>query len=417
LKRFFFFAILLCFQITVSARNLLGYETLVNMQEQKGQTFLSLMKNTIKPALDQYATEGFQVVDGKTVARLIRSVDQKVSEKAIRAAGDIASLKSLADHLNQEYEMITFYELPDAIQKAGFSGGRFDLSTFFALVSGGGVAVQFDQNNISYNVNYGTGEYEKDEMTGRSYGEAPKRLALDASDKHYLQMLENYVRADQQNIGQFYKTILQVLLNSDASGFPRISLAGQAVATDFLAVYIAEQDRHLMADLKSHPWDEALLEVTLLSAFHSGQETVMVMYGGELTGTTLQQAHGCSTEERKEKDASMIDYWQFSTSSDPANCRRSGINITRKDFRALGAMITEFQRQKNPSLISRIERRLGLRQQSQNLFADLSRFLINDKTPQQLDRETLKLADDFTTLLLEVRDQAEETTQAIVADR
>ncbi|MEQ1722949.1 MAG: hypothetical protein ABL930_07210 [Pseudobdellovibrio sp.] len=414
MKNLLLISLLLLSSLSFAAKNdggLLNYSTVVDITANKGTTFFALMENVIKPSLDEYATEGFVVANGKTVLAALKNVDAKVSAKAIRAAGSQAALKQLADDLNSSGEKITFYDLPQAIADAGISAGRYDLATFLALVSGGGVALKISDNSFAYNVNYGTGEFEKDEMTGRSFGEAPGRMALDASDKHYLQILEKYVRADGENSEEFYKSILQILLNSDASGFENISEEGQAVASDFIAVYTAEQDRHLMAELKNHHWDEALLEVTLLSSFHGGQKNVMIMYNGELTSTTLAQTPGCNEEERSEKKASMIDYWQFSTSTDPASCNRSGINITRRDFRSLGTLISNYQRENNPELVENVERHFQGVKTGGNLYAQLSDFLINYDTPKKLDKKTLQLANDFTAFLMQVRKDANKISQ------
>lgn len=401
------------FTQAASARNLLEYTEVIQVSDYKGQTFLSLMKEAIKPALDEKATGGFQVASGDEVAARWKLVESKVAKKAISAAGSLANLRELADQLHDEYESISFYDLPAAIASAGYPKGQYDLATFLSLVSHGGVAVQFDRYNISYNVNYGTGENQNDERTGRSFGESHDRYALDASDKHYLSILQDYVQESPDNLEQFYTTLLSTLLNSDTTGFNKITKAGQAVATDFLAVYIAEQDRHLMSNFTKHPWDEALLEVTLLAAFHAGQEKIHIMYGGELTDVTHAQTTGCSEVDPREKEASLVDYWQFSSSTDPANCSRSGINITRKDFRALGAKITAHQREVNPALVKKIEKLLGVKN-SRNLFADLSGLIINLETPDQLNEETLELVQEFTQFLMEARDSAEDLTQQMV---
>jgi hypothetical protein len=144
-----------------------------------------------------------------------------------------------------------------------------------------------------YNVNYGIGSQPKDEMTGRSFSAGPTRKADDVSDKNYLLSLEKYTRDQDEDISEFYRTLLQILVNVDSSGYAKISDEGQTVLTDFTAVYTAEEDRHLMSNLKTHHWDVALLEVTLLSAFHSGQDKIMVMYEGELTDSVFNQTPGC----------------------------------------------------------------------------------------------------------------------------
>ncbi len=396
-----------------SSKTTLPYSTIIDIGDYRGSTFFSLMLKTVKPALDSYAINGFKVVDGDAVEAALSKVDKKVSTNAIRAAGSVEKLKQIADVLASSGRSYTFYELPDAIAQAGGSTGRFGLATFYALVSGGGVAVKMVDGTYAYNVNYGTGQTAKDEMTGRSFGEAPGRYALDASDAHYLTTLEAYVRSAGSSVESFYASILDILINNDTSRFAEISNEGQAVASDFIAVYVAEQDRHLMANLQTHHWDAALLEVTLLSAFHAGQKEVAVMYDQQLTTRTKKQDDGCSTEEKVDKKAGMVDYWQFSKSTDPQNCNRSGINVTRKEFRLLGRMITEFERKRNPKLVSSIEHHLDGVQLSGNIFADLSSFLINYKTPHQLDGKTLELASDYAKFLMQVRADADDITKYI----
>ena len=392
---------------------LLKYSTVIDVSANKGSTYFSLMENTIKPALDQYATDGFKIANGKTVAAALKKVDSKVAGNAVRAAGDQDNLIAIADSLSEE-DAMTFYDLPDAISKAGKVSDRYGLSTFLALVSGGGVAVKIDDKNTAYNVNYGTGETDKDEMTGRSFGEGPVHMASDASDKFYLQTLENYVRTEGDNIAVFYQSILEILTNNDSSHYQNISAEGQTLATDFLAVYTAEQDRHLMAKLKSHHWDAALLEVTLLSAFHAGQKSIMIMYDGELTSETKKQAPGCDETDRPAKKASLVDYWQFSSSTDPASCKRSGINVTRKEFRRLGGAISRYERENNPEIVANVERHFKNIKTGGNLFAELSDFLINYSTPEKLDKKSLTLAADFTAFLMQAKKDANKASAVII---
>jgi hypothetical protein len=392
----------------------LGYNTVVNIGSHKGQTFFVTMQKEIKPKLDRYATHGFQVVSGNTALERLKKVDKKVYNKAIRAAGSEANVKKIADELTKD-SSVTFYDLPQAIMQVGIGGGAYDLSTIYALLSGGGVAVRIEDGSYAYNVNYGTGDVAKDEMTGRSFGEAPGRLALDASDAHYLTILEKYVRNAGEGSRHFYHALLKILMNSDPADFGQISNEGKAVASDFVAVYIAEQDRHLMADLQSHHWDVALLEVTLLSALHAGQSEVAVMYRDKLTSRTLKQQNGCATTQAPEQKASMVDYWQFSTNTDPSGCNRSGINPTKREFRKLGRLITQFERQKHPQLVKKIENNMGSIQKSGNVFADLSTYLISFQAPRNMSAKQMELAEDFAEFLMQVRADADEISASIKA--
>ncbi len=399
--------------ILVHSEAQLKYPSVVDISKYKGQTYLSLMREVIKPEFDRISKEGFYITSGQEAVAALSKVDTKVSNKALKAAGSPQKLKAVVDALSSQNEKVTFYELPQLLSNQGIGSGRYDLTTYIGLISGGGVAVHINADNVAYNVNYGSGQIDKDEMTGRSFGEAPGRRALDASDKHYLQILEKYVRTDGQNIEIFYRSILSILTNNDVSEYSKISAAGQAVATDFLAVYTAEQDRHLMSNLKKHAWDEALLEVTLLSAFHAGQNQLMLMYNGELTDTTYKQTTGCNTDSKISKKASLIDYWQFSKSTDPTSCSRSGINVTRRDFRNLGAAITSFQRRKNPALVAKVERHFKSSKYKSNLFAQLSNFLISTNAARSLTSENLSLAEDFTAFLMQAKSDANLTTQYI----
>lgn len=274
------------------------------------------------------------------------------------------------------------------------------------LVSGGGLAIKIDGKNTNYHVNYGDGTHDKDEMTGRSFGEAPSHKASDASDKFYLNSLEKYVRGNRENSINFYRSLLQIVVNSDPTGFDQISPEGQTVASDFLSVYTAEQVRHLMADLRRHPWDEALLEVTLLAAFHAGQNKIQVMYNGKLTENTNPQTSGCDPKDARLRPASLTDYWQFSRSPDPKSCRRSGINVTRKDFRALEKEITKRIYAQKPELVKKVESHFQGIKITGNVFADFSSYVINNNTPS-LIADGDALVEDFLAFLQEVQRSAE----------
>ncbi len=400
----------------------LNYQTVVDIGSYKGTTFFSLMQKVIKPALDRYADDGFYVVNGAGVADVLERVDKKVARNAVAAAGTVERLQSIANQLAASGARINFHNLPAAIGQIDPSVSRFDLQEFFGLASGGGVAVRVMDGVYAYNVNYGTGLVQMDAQSGRSFGEAAGRLARDASDADYLQMLERYVRSSGNNVASFYQSILEILTNNDVSGFSKISDDGKIVASDFLAVYVAEQDRHLMVNLQSQHWDRALLEVTLLSAFHAGQDQIYVMYNDRLTNATYKQARNCVVPNvppspKIAKVAGMIDYWQFSSNTDDKNCKRSGINLTNQQFRKLGRLITQYERQAHPELVKEVERHLDGIQLSDNLLADLSNFLIRYQTPKSLDAKTLELPADFTRFLMQVRTDANAITTSILQNQ
>jgi hypothetical protein len=390
----------------VSQARLLDAQVVLKAQALKGQTYFTLMKETVKPKLDAIATKGFSPVDGREAVGVLANVGKKVSSGAMRAAGDRETLAAVADGLDGR--TVTFYDLPAAIAKVNRSVSRYDLTTYLALASGAGVAIELDENNTFYNVNYGTGSVEKDEMTGRSFSETPLHKADDISDKSYLKGLEDLIRGEDHQT-DFYELVLQGLVNCDFSGYANLSDLGQSVATDFFAIYTAEQDRHLMADLKAHAWDAALLEVTLLSSLHGGQDKIALLVKGEMKDIVQNQIR-CGQSDGKIRAASLIDYWQFTTNPDPKSCGRSGINITKRDFRALGLAISKYEREHNPEIVANVERHFEGVRTGGNVFAELSSYLISDKAPRSMGRSGQQLVKDMLVFLEQVHADANEIT-------
>ncbi len=394
--------------VNSAPRSSLAFKTEVDINQFRGTTFLTVMKEQIKPALDQYAEHGYIIASPDTILAALDQVSAKVRMGALKAAGGIENLRIVVTAL--QGQLVNLYDLPAKISATKIAVvNRYNLSTFLALASGGGVEVRLNQEDCCFNVNYGTGKTKKDEMTGRSFGEAPNHLADDASDKSYLKALQAYVESAGLKNNDFFKSLLQILTDSDTSGLKNVSPDGQAVMSDFTAIYVAEQDRHLMSGLKTHAWDVALLEVTLLSAFHSGQKKFMVMFDGILSAKVPKQAPGGEARNII-KDADMTDYWQFSSNPDPASKNRSGINVSKKDFRALGTLISDFMRTEHADLVQNVERHFVGIKTGGNIFAELSSFLINDKTPRSLENAE-QLSTDFAIFLAKVQERAEKITQ------
>ncbi|MEQ1876600.1 MAG: hypothetical protein ABL958_08135 [Bdellovibrionia bacterium] len=390
-----------------------GTENTIDLNDHRGQTYYTFMKETVFPRLKDIATNGFKVADTATVMDSLGKVSDKVAAAAIKAAGNEANLEKILGEL--EGKNATVYDLHDKIRAAVTKlkiKGRVDqykLSTFIALASGGGLAIRVDANNIAYNVNYGRGDKDKDRQTGRSFGEGPERKAEDASDKNYLKMLQDHVF--NENPAPFYTTLFKLLLDNDVRGYSKVSPLGQTVLTDFKAVYTAEADRGLMPG-RPLRWEEALFEVTLLAAFHSGQESVKIMYGGELRAKVPKQAPGGELDPSRTQDSSMIDYWQFSKQDGSS---RSGINITRRDFTLLGKHISDYMRKNHTELIENVERHLGDLDSGLkgNVFAELSGFLVNKDTPKSLTRKTNAITEDVILFLEKVKEEAGNITEWI----
>lgn len=382
------------------------------MSEYSGKTYLTFMQEVIKPALDSVAENGYRMVDGQTVERVYRAVDKKV-QRAVDNNGGLAKVKKIADRL--QGRLVTLSSLPEEIAKVDRSVDRFKLATFLGLASGGGVAIRYHENNYAYNVHYDTTE----QRSGRSYGVGPTRLANDASDKAYLDDIEKYAKnGGKRNLPQFYRALLQTLLNGDPTNYAKVSDAGQTVLTDFLAVFTAEQARNLMDGSIDIHWDAALLEVTLLASFHAGQTSFKLYYrepGTESVSFTdkVHQQTPCALPD-KTRRASMRDYWQFSRNIDnEENCRRSGINITKGEFRKLGEKITSYMFRYHPDLALRVRKSMDVDSQVDNLYLALSEHLINESTPRRLGFKGEEIVEAWVAFLSQVTKSADDISQGL----
>jgi hypothetical protein len=183
------------------------------------------------------------------------------------------------------------------------------------LASGSGTLVKIDGANYYYNVGY----QKPNVKTGRSYGAATGRSLLDPSDKEYLTEMASYLKpATTPDASPFFTAILKVLTNCDASDFAGLPTNAQVTATDFMTIYTAELDRHVMVQLvpSTHPWEIDLAEVTFLTSY--GAASGLVMKNGALVPGTA------------------VAYFGVGTSG-------SGIGETRKDFMKLATRITTFE--------------------------------------------------------------------------
>lgn len=404
---------------TFASEGKLGCDDVIDISESKGQTYLTFMQETVAPALNDLATNGYTLKGAEDVKNALENVESKVSKKAISSAGTKEGLLSLASKL--EGKNVTLYTLPSLIAKFAPRSDRYSLSTFFGLVSCAGAIIKFAPQNYAYNIHYGNGENDKDDRTGRSFGEGPTRNANDASDKNYLTDLEEFVIKNPKSINNFYLTLVKTLSNSDTSDYHSIAKSGQTLLTDFLAVYTAEQARNLMDKKITLHWDAALLEVTLLAGFHAGQDEIALYYRNPSNRTisfkseVFNQAPGCSAvDDKKTRSARIYDYWQFSASKDPAQCNRSGINVTKEQFRMLGKAISDYERKNNPKLVERVEKNFEVSNRGGNIYMELSNLFINKDTKSELgDSSANQLAQDFTNFLAQVNKDAKKISKQL----
>lgn len=386
-----------------------------DLADHSGQTYLNFMRTEVKPAMDHLATEGYTMRGEDSVEEAYRQVDKKIQRRVNGRWGGLKNVKRIAGLL--EGKTVTLNTLADEIAKVDRTApDRFNMATFLGLASGGGVTIKYYDDNYGHNVHYDV----KEERSGRSFGVGPTRKANDASDKNYLNDLENYVRGQEtrSNTTEFYKTLFEALLASNPVNYPAVDKEGQTVLTDFLSVFTAEQARNLM-DGRVHPhWDAALLEVTLLASFHAGQEEIALYYQNiktkktSFTETTLRQTP-CEYPS-VEQAAHLQDYWQFSRNiTSEKNCRRSGINVTKSQFRRLGKDITSYISRHHSATYKAVVKSMGLKRSS-NLYQSLSYFLIDDKLPKALSDERVEeITLAWVSFLQKVQDEAKAITQEL----
>lgn len=406
---------------TYAQSNKLGCENVIKFSDYNGMSYLNFMQEIVKPVMDEYATDGYVLADRNSVAQALKQVDYKVRRSAISAAKGEKNLLKIADQLaGTQTDM---YELPELIAKTDGKVNRYKLATFFGLVSCAGAIIEFAPGHYAYNIHYGTGQKDRDQQTGRSFAEGDHRKANDASDSNYLKDLEKFGKKHISSMEPFYMALVKSLAMSDAQNFEGVSNFGKLLLTDFLAVYTAEQARNLMDGRITLHWDAALLEVTLLEAFHSGQSDFKLFYKDPYTGkssftdTVYNQDNGCSVKERAQRKARMQDYWQFSSSTDPKNCKRSGINITKREFRKLGRLITKYELKNNPHLIKELLYKIGGSSRgSANAFKQLSSYFIRYNADKYVAQEFgHDLAKDFVKFLIQVRKDADIISEQITS--
>ena len=257
----------------------------IDLKQFEGKTFLEAMteKNDgIKANLDEDFEDDYKVADWKMVSKALDGFDDKVVGKLLRSFSDgKKGLRELTESLEGK-DFKPSNMVAKVRPELGKEGDVYALAQFLAMASGAGTLVNIDEQNYYYNYGYKSGENDDDVKSGRSFGASPGHKANDASDVFYLTELGQYLD-ETSNPKSFYTTLLEVLTQCKTSGFAgrKLSGLGKAVATDFVAIYTAESDRHIMVDLdpKNHPW-KMIAEVTFLAAY--GTEAGKVMRNAKL---------------------------------------------------------------------------------------------------------------------------------------
>ena len=363
-------------------------QSVVSLSDFRGKTFLQFMvaPNGMKAALDKAQLESLTFADKNSIRLAADRFDGDVYKKILRSlTGGQTGLDQLMDALagktttpDHAAGIIAgeLKELNLAAQPEKIGLTAVAAAPFLALASGNGVTTILDRNNYYLNYGYKSGnnpaELEKDVKSGRSFGASTGHKALDVSDKYYLLELDKLLTSTEDT-SSFYRTLLEVITRCDSSRLPGLPTLTQTVATDFIAVYTAEIDRHAMAGFKTHPWENDLAEATLVSSYASTERKVVV--GGKLV------------------DGAPVNFFGVGVQG-------SGIGIMRKDRRTLQLAVANLERKLHPELVGRVETLIGRR--GGDVFHNLMTFLNNPQNQSKVQASAAQLTDAIVEFLAQV---------------
>ncbi len=395
-----------------------------DMAQVKGQTYITFLKNKLKPTLDSLSS-GFPNIGSQAFRREAEeNLSQKTflkykgakwnrNSRSYEGALSDAQVESVYEALKKirptsTVDSLQYYDRADsswsakndmaqALKVAKVNAAPFDLGTLYALTGGIGVKVKLDANNYNYHVLYKTGKRDphQEVMSGRSFSSSPGRKAADATDPEYLRDLEEYLK-ETQDVKPFIQTMILSLANSDTSGYRNLSDAGQAVLGDFFTVYTAEAVRHLMVNLQDgvHPWEIDLAAVTFISP-------ISVRMGKIVTGGELKQD-------------TIGGWFAPSPNNKPDGPQRSGIGITRRDRKKLQAAIHKYEMgtADGKKIITEIQSIIGNNGNQNDVIQGVFEYLSATYTPATMGARAQKLATLMAQFNQMITDDAAQIEQS-----
>ena len=309
--------------------------------------------------------------------------------------------------------------LYDSIKEAADQKGNKRGRDFVATIEKGvGVEFQLTDDVTTYHVKYKKRGQERAQKSGRSFAAVGPRLdrgnaryLADISYMDYFDALED-VMYDRAELENFFEAILLVLVNSDPSGFAKLSTKGKRLAGDFMAVYIAEQYRRMIPTDgngigRSQIWDNAHLQVTLLSAFHSGQGSndFGIFFRGKFTDKTAKRVRGYyNSNTRLNKRAEMQDYTQL------GRTKGSGVNVTRRDFTKLGKAITRAYGSQS-SMLKDLERTMKVKIKG-NAINAITLRIVNNAAPASFSKP-FAMVDGIVDFLMDLQGRGADISDSL----
>lgn len=291
----------------------------------KGKTLLDSMTTPVTGIYDKNKADDAATVSIAASADIMTDLSKFDPEISSKAAGMFTNgqsdMSAIFGHL--QGKMVTPKNIRTALtpliqnlKTPSDKGLAVDVLADIALLgSGSGTLVDVGGKNYFYNIGYTV----PDVKSGRSYAVSPSRPLLDPSDKDYLSEMDSVLGSSQPGApASFLGAALNVLLNCDSSGISSLNAPAQTALIDFVAIYTAELDRHVMVKLvpSKDPWEIDIAEVTLISSY--GSAAKMVMKSGSLVAGSATAYYGTGTSG-------------------------GGIGETRADFMKLGTAITTYE--------------------------------------------------------------------------
>lgn len=401
------------------------------MSHLSGQTYITFLKQKLKPALDKLSDRnnggggGFENIGsaaykkqahhlnprtlskykGAKWNRNSRSYEGGLTDSQIETVYETlkkikprSTVDSLSYFDREDKAWFTKNDVALALKEARINSAPFDLGTLYALTGGIGVKVKIDDNNYNYHVLYKTGKTNPsvEVISGRSFASSVGRGVADATDPEYLRDLSEYLKSTKDQ-KPFYKALILSLAKSDASEWSKLSNLGQAVLSDFLTVYTAEAVRHLMVNLKDgkHPWEIDLAAVTVVSSLSA--ETGKVVTGGAVVKDDLGA------------------WFAPSPNNVPGGPQRSGIGITRKDRIKLQLAIHKYEMgtPDGRELIKKIQNIIGTKYNQYDVIQGVFEYLSNNYTPVSMGAKADQLAELMAEFVEVARGDAAEIMKSL----
>lgn len=393
----------------------------VDLRDASGRmTFFELMtdrRSGIKPALDRDYLETVNIGDPREFrgeAANFAHIDKLLD----KVRGGMGGMARLLDELSgqkiptnrmyatlmRKFHQLDLFVSGDSRQQSRLVGA---LVPVVGMVYGKGLVLILDDETYTYHYGYAVGSgganLELDQefrKTGRSYGAAGIRSAYDPSDNDYLRLLASYVaNASQAELKRFYTVLFEILLKSDGSGLRGLNADGQLVIADFIAIYVAELNRHLMTGLKMYEWENALTEITMLAAFSVQPDGLTLDPRGDVNNESRRDLIRAGKVEPRQR---LLGYFGVGTQG-------SGLDGRNKQRRhKLTRHITKIQYRIHGRTVDRIARLIDATKPVSDVYDDVMEFINNYHTQERVAERSDELIATMVAFVLQTRSDAQE---------